>query len=70
MQSASHSLPRLIRLLVKPGMTCPVRACIVGMVGIANRAEADDVVASPVAVRMVAFGALVLTFRRGARAVK
>ncbi len=42
---------------MKPGMICPIRASMVGMAGIANCAVATDVLASPVAVRMVVRGA-------------
>jgi len=38
---------------VKPGMTCPVRACSVGRLGIASWAKAVKVFVSPVAVWMV-----------------
>ncbi len=70
MQHASHSFSRLMRLLVKPGMTCPVRAAPVGKVGSANCVVATEVWASPVAVRMVVCGAAQLRFRIGAEAMK
>lgn len=70
MQSASHSLPRLIRLLVKPGMMWPVRAARVGIDGMARTAVAVDDLASPVAVRMVVDGAAVFTWSSGAPGVK
>ena len=68
-QSASHNLPRLMRLLVNPRMMCPVRACR-GMVGMASCAKAVDVRALPVAIRMVVGGAAVLMPRSGAVVVK
>ena len=52
-QSASHSFPLLIRLLVKPGTTWPVRACLDGREGKASCAVAAEVCGAPVAVRMV-----------------
>jgi hypothetical protein len=64
-QPALHSLPRLRRLFVKPGMIGPVRASMVGMVGSANCALAMEVFASPVAVRMVVHGAERSRFRTG-----
>ena len=69
-QPASHSFPRLMRLLEKLGMMCPVRACSIGMAGIARRAVAKDVQASPEAVRIVVRGAAMLMWRRGAVEVK
>jgi len=68
--SALHSFPKLRRLLVNPGMMCPVRACRVGMVGMARSAEAVDVRVSPVAVHIVVRGASVSTQRSGAVLVK
>jgi hypothetical protein len=70
MQSASHSLPRLSRLLVKPGMMCPVRAWRVGIPGMASTAAPVDVRVSPVAVRMVVFGTLGSKSTTGAPTVK
>jgi len=55
---------------VNPGMMCPERACRVGMVGIARRAEAVDVRVSPVVVRIVVRGAVASTQRSGALLVK
>ena len=69
-QSASHSFPKLRRLLVNPGMMCPDRVCRVRMVGIARSAEAVDVRVSPVGVRIVVRGAVVSTQRSGALLVK
>ena len=68
-QSASHSFPRLSKLLVKPGMMCPVRAAD-GMVGIARTAAPVDVLVSPVAVLIVVFGASLLMLSSGAVCVK
>ena len=51
---------------MKPGMTCPVRACSVGRSGIASWAEAVEVFVSPVAVRMVVGVAVWSICRRGA----
>ena len=53
-QPLSHSLPRLTKLLVKPGMMWPVQASGGRLPGKLNHAEAVDVFSSPVAVRMVA----------------
>ena len=39
-----------MRLLEKLGMMCPVRACSIGMAGIARRAVAEDVQALPMAL--------------------
>jgi hypothetical protein len=69
-QPASHNFPRLMRLLVNPGTIQPVRAATVGKVGRANWAKAMEVNASPVAVRMVAGGAELLWWRRGAVSMK
>ena len=69
-QPASHNLPRLIRLFVNPGTMWPVRAATLGKVGSANCAEAMEVFASPVAVRMVVRGAKRLRWRRGAESMK
>lgn len=69
-QSSSHSFPRLSKLLVKPGMMWPVLARNVGMEGIARTAVPSDVLVSPVAVRIVVFGALGLMLRSGAVGVK
>jgi len=69
-QSASHSLPRLSRLLVNPGMMCPVRAARVGIAGMAKTAVAEDALASPVAVRIVVRGPAGLMSRSGASVVK
>jgi hypothetical protein len=69
-QPALHSFPRLRRLLVKPGMICPVRALMVGMVGRANCAVAMEVLDSPVAVRMVVRGAKQSRLRIGAVSMK
>ena len=59
-QPALHSFPKLMRLLEKPGMMCPVRACSVGMVGMARHVVAEDVQASLGAMRMVVGGAAML----------
>ena len=68
-QSASHSFPRLIKLLVKPGMMCPMRA-LAGMVGIARTAAPVDVLVLPVAVLIVVLGASLLMLSSGAVCVK
>ena len=69
-QPASHNFPRLMRSLVNPGTIRPVRAATLGKVGSANCAEAMDVNALPVAVRMVVGGAKRLWWRRGAASMK
>jgi hypothetical protein len=69
-QSASQNFPKLRRLVVNPGIMCPVRARSVGIPGIASTAAPVEVRASPVAVRMVVVGALVLTSITGALGVK
>ena len=69
-QSASHSFPRLRRLLVKPGMMWPVRAAAVGMSGNASCPVVVDVRCSPVAVRIVVRGASQLMHRSGAPIMK
>ena len=70
MQSASHSFPKLSRLLVKPGMMCPVQACRVGIGRMAKRMEALEVHILPVAMWMVVGSATVLIQRSMAAAVK
>jgi hypothetical protein len=60
----------LSRLLVKPGMMCPMQALIVGMDGIAKTAAPEEVLYSPVAVWIVVFGAFGLIWSRGASGVK
>ena len=60
----------LIRLFLKPGMMWPVRARVVGMVKIFNWAVPTEVHRSPVAVRMVVVGAMVLLLLTGAVSVK
>ena len=55
---------------MKPGTIWPVRASMVGKVGSANCAEAMEVFASPVAVRMVICGAERLRLRSGAESMK
>lgn len=69
-QSSSQSLPRLRRLLVKPGMMWPVRALSDCMVGMASTAAPVDVLVSPVAVQIVVLGALTLMLIMGAVVVK
>lgn len=69
-QSSSQSLPRLRRLLVKPGMMWPVRAVSDCMAGMASTAAPADVVVSPVAVLIVVLGALTLMLMRGAVGMK
>ncbi len=69
-QSASQSLPRLSRLLVKPGMMCTVRACCVGSPRIARSAEAEEALSSPVAVWIFVMGALLFICTSGADAMK
>ena len=69
-QPLSQSLPRLIKLLVKPGMMCPVQASGGRLPGKLNRAVAVDVFISPVAVRMVAGGAVLIMCCTGAVGVK
>ena len=64
-QLASQSLPRLSRLLVKPGIMWPVHAAC-GMVGMVRAGVPVNVFASLVAVRIVVVGASVLMFRSGA----
>ena len=70
MQSVSHSFPKLMRLLVKPGMMCPVWACRVGMEGMAKEADALEVHVSPVAMQMVVGGTAELMCRSGVAVVK
>ena len=67
---ASHSLPRLRSLFVKPRMICPVPALMVGMVGSANCAVAIEVFALPVAVWLVVRGAKRSRFRIGVELMK
>ncbi len=69
-QPALHSLPRLRRSFVKSGMICPIRALMVGMAGIANCDVGMDVLASPVAVRMVVRGAKWSRLRIGVVSMK
>ena len=69
-QSASHNLPKLRRLFVKPGIMCPVRASSVGMAGSARTAAPVEVCFSPVAVLIVVVGAAWLMWRSGAVGVK
>ncbi len=52
-QSALHSFPVLMRLLVKPGTMWPVRACVDGREGKASCDVAAEVCGAPVAVRIV-----------------
>ncbi len=68
-QSVSHNLPKLRRLLVKPGIMCPVRACV-GMAGNARTAAPVDVCFLAVAVLLVVVGAAWLMCRSGAVGVK
>ena len=70
MQSASHNFPKLMGLFWNPGMMKPVRAALVGMVGMASWAVAQDVLVSPVAVRMVVRGVEGLRCVSGAVPVK
>jgi hypothetical protein len=70
MQSTSHSFPRLMRLLVNPGMMCPVHVTMVGKVGSANCVVATEVFALPVGVRMVVCGAAQLRSRSRAESMK
>ena len=51
-------------------MMYPVRARVVGMLGMASCAVAQEVFVSPVAVRMVVRGAKGSRWRRGAVPVK
>ena len=60
----------LIRLLVNPGIMCPVQAAVGMCVGSAKHAEAVDVLVSPVAVRMVVRGAVLSMHESGALGVK
>ena len=69
-QSSSHSIPRLSKLLVKPGMIWPVRARRDGIVGMARTAAPTEVFVSPVAVRSVVVGAWGLMLSSGALGVK
>ena len=69
-QSASHSFPMLMRLLVKPGMTWPVRACNEGRECRASCAVAAEVCGAPVAVQMVMRCPAGLTLVTGAVVVK
>ena len=69
-QSASHSLPMLMRLLVKPGTTWPVRACIEGRECRASCAMVAEVCGAPAAVRMVMRCPAGLTVVTGAVVVK
>ena len=55
---------------MNPGIMCPVCARSNSIPGIARTAVPVDVRASPVAVQMVVFGALGLTFATGALGVK
>ncbi len=66
----SHSFPRLIRLLVNPGMMCPVQAAVGMCVGSAKHVKAVDVLVSPVAMRMVVRGAVLSMHESGALGVK
>ena len=69
-QPESHSWPRLSRLLVKVGMMWPTLACVVGKVGRARRADAEEVCDSPAAVRIVVGGAVVSRWVTGADGMK
>ena len=51
-------------------MTSPMRAVCDGKYGIANKADADEWCSAPVAVRMVATGAVWLMLVTGAVVVK
>lgn len=58
MQLASQSLLMLSRLLVNPGMICPVRAWRVGMFGRLSWVDAKDGWDSPMARWMVVHGVI------------
>ncbi len=60
-QPSSQSWPMLTRLLVNPGMMCPLRAASEGKVGMLSCAAAMEVMHWPVAVLMVMGGALLVT---------
>ena len=66
----SQSLPRLMRLLVKPGMMCPVHAAAGKCSGKAKHAKAVEIFVSPVAVRIVVGWAVRSMHRSGASVVK
>ena len=69
-QSASHSFPRLSKLLVKLGMMWLVCAWMDGMARIARTAAPVKVLVSPVAVLIAVLGALTLMLSSGAVCVK
>ena len=57
---SSHSLPKLIRLLVNPSMMYPVRAALERVDGRERRAPVVEVLHSPVAVWITVRGTVVL----------
>ena len=59
-----------MRLLVKPGMMCPVQACRVGMEGMARSTEALEVRDLLAAMQMGVSGTTMLMQRSGAAVVK
>ena len=69
-QFASHNRPRLIRLLVEPGMMWPRRASGVGIVGNGRSAVADELIRWPVAVLIVVRWPVGLMLSTGAVGMK
>ena len=69
-QLASHSCPKLRRLLVKEGMLCPVWVAVDGREGRFKHAEAVDERDCPDAVRIVVMGARVFAAETGAVGMK
>ena len=69
-QSASHSCPKLRRLLVKVGMMCPMQAAGDGKEGRLRDAEAVEERDWPVAVQTVVMGEAGLAAETGAVAMK
>ena len=70
LQPLLQSLPRLMRLLLKPGMMWPVYAAAGKCSGRAKQAEAVEVFVLLVAVQIVVSWAVRLMHRRGALVVK
>ena len=67
---ASHSCPKLRRLLVKVGMMCPMRAAGDGKEGRFRHTEAEEDRGCPDAVRIVVMGAAGLAAETGAVGMK
>ncbi len=60
----------MVRLFVKPGMMCLVRACSVGICGNKRTTAPEELFSSPVAVQMVSLGAMRSMLSSGAAIVK